>query len=95
MKQVCTSAEKDMEGWEDHTETTKLNEYTKMRKGQGQRTEQVQCKITKRTHPRNETQRCTHRNKIMARITKQWGQKACKWKIKKTGQIGINRNAKS
>ena len=31
----------------------------------------------------------------MARITKQWGQKACKWKIKKTGQIGISRNAKS
>lgn len=37
MKQGCGSTDKDMEGWEDHTETTKLNEYTKMRKGQGQR----------------------------------------------------------
>jgi hypothetical protein len=64
MKQVCRSTEKDMEGWEDHTETTKLDEYTKMRTGQRQRTEKVQCKITKRTHPRKETQRCTRRNKI-------------------------------
>ena len=38
-----------------------LNKYMKMRKGQGQRTEEVQCKITKRTHPRKETQRCIRR----------------------------------
>jgi len=64
MNQEFGSTDKDLEGWEDHTETTKLNEYTKMRTGQGQRTVEVQCKITKRTHPRKETQRCIRRNKI-------------------------------
>jgi len=34
MKQVCRSTEKDVEGWEDHAETTKLDEYTKVRNSQ-------------------------------------------------------------
>jgi hypothetical protein len=55
VKQVCRSTEKDMEGWEEHTEATKLDEYTKIRKGQRQRTEQVQCKITKRTSQERNT----------------------------------------